>query len=293
MIPGVRRAMVAKQREIGERTSVVMEGRDIGTVVFPDADVKIFLDADPEERVRRRLPRCAPRAIRSGSELARADAGARPARLAPAPRPPTQAPDAVYLDSTGLIDRGSGGGDSQDCARARLQRKGIPVENLLVMKFGGTSVGSAERMRVAAPHCRRGTARSGRWPSWFGDVQGHGPAAGYDAACRGRRPGGHAKRIWRLRERHEDACRELLPADRQAAVLAGIHELIGEFERIANGMAMLGERPPRSVDEAVAIGERLSALLVAAYLNRRARRGRRECARTWWSRTRSSATHRR
>ena len=55
MIPGVRRAMVAKQRDIGERTSVVMEGRDIGTVVFPDADVKIFLDADPDERVRRRL----------------------------------------------------------------------------------------------------------------------------------------------------------------------------------------------------------------------------------------------
>src|SRR5207249_4767648 len=38
LIPGVRRAMVAKQREIGERSSVVMEGRDIGTVVFPDAD---------------------------------------------------------------------------------------------------------------------------------------------------------------------------------------------------------------------------------------------------------------
>ena len=45
VIPGVRRAMVAKQRAIGERISVVMEGRDIGTVVFPDAEVKIFLDA--------------------------------------------------------------------------------------------------------------------------------------------------------------------------------------------------------------------------------------------------------
>ena len=55
VIPGVRRAMVAKQRAIGERTSVVMEGRDIGTVVFPDADVKVFLDAHPPERVRRRL----------------------------------------------------------------------------------------------------------------------------------------------------------------------------------------------------------------------------------------------
>ena len=55
VIPGVRRAMVAKQRAMGERASVVMEGRDIGTVVFPHAEVKIFLDADPGERVRRRL----------------------------------------------------------------------------------------------------------------------------------------------------------------------------------------------------------------------------------------------
>ena len=55
VIPGVRRALVEKQRALGERTSVIMEGRDIGTVVFPDADVKIFLDADPQERVSRRL----------------------------------------------------------------------------------------------------------------------------------------------------------------------------------------------------------------------------------------------
>ncbi len=54
VIPGVRRAMVGKQREIGERSSVVMEGRDIGTVVFPDSDLKIYLTADPVERARRR-----------------------------------------------------------------------------------------------------------------------------------------------------------------------------------------------------------------------------------------------
>ena len=54
-IPGVRRALVEKQRALGARTSVIMEGRDIGTVVFPDADVKIFLDADPGERVNRRV----------------------------------------------------------------------------------------------------------------------------------------------------------------------------------------------------------------------------------------------
>ena len=54
VIPGVRRAMVAKQRSIAEQASVVMEGRDIGTVVFPDADVKIYLDADVATRAARR-----------------------------------------------------------------------------------------------------------------------------------------------------------------------------------------------------------------------------------------------
>ena len=53
-IPVVRRAMVKRQRELGER-GAVMNGRDIGTVVFPDAGVKFFLDAAPEERAERRL----------------------------------------------------------------------------------------------------------------------------------------------------------------------------------------------------------------------------------------------
>lgn len=53
-IPGVRRAMVARQREMGKR-GAVMNGRDIGTVVFPDADIKFFLDAAPEERAERRF----------------------------------------------------------------------------------------------------------------------------------------------------------------------------------------------------------------------------------------------
>ncbi len=51
-VPGVRRAMVKLQREIGSQASVVMEGRDIGSIVFPDADVKIFLDAHTEARTR-------------------------------------------------------------------------------------------------------------------------------------------------------------------------------------------------------------------------------------------------
>ena len=53
-LPRVREALVARQRAIAEPDGVVMEGRDIGTVVFPNADVKIYLDASPEERARRR-----------------------------------------------------------------------------------------------------------------------------------------------------------------------------------------------------------------------------------------------
>src|SRR5690349_9919550 len=53
--PSVRRIMVARQRAMGEQGGVIMEGRDIGTVVFPNAEVKIFLDADAGVRVERRV----------------------------------------------------------------------------------------------------------------------------------------------------------------------------------------------------------------------------------------------
>lgn len=103
VIVGVRRRMVDKQRSIGERASVVMEGRDIGTVVFPDADVKIFLDAQPPERVRRRLLEVRAKGEQvAESTLAlemeerdRRDSTRRDAPL-------VQAPDAIYLDSTAL-----------------------------------------------------------------------------------------------------------------------------------------------------------------------------------------------
>src|SRR5438552_6352551 len=55
VVPGVRREMVAIQRRLGVENDVVMEGRDIGSVVFPSAQVKVFLDASPEERARRRF----------------------------------------------------------------------------------------------------------------------------------------------------------------------------------------------------------------------------------------------
>jgi cytidylate kinase len=53
-LPAVRSVLVERQRQMGVNGGIVMEGRDIGTVVFPDADVKLYLDASPEERARRR-----------------------------------------------------------------------------------------------------------------------------------------------------------------------------------------------------------------------------------------------
>lgn len=98
LVPAVRRALVQKQREIGQQVSIVMEGRDIGTVVFPDATVKIFLDAVPEERATRRAnevdlpPEIVERQIRERDQRDRGRAES----------PLVQAPDAVYLDTTGL-----------------------------------------------------------------------------------------------------------------------------------------------------------------------------------------------
>jgi cytidylate kinase len=54
-VPAVRRVLVEQQRRMGAEGNVVMEGRDIGTVVFPNADVKVFLDADPQVRAARRV----------------------------------------------------------------------------------------------------------------------------------------------------------------------------------------------------------------------------------------------
>jgi cytidylate kinase len=98
-IGAVRSALVAKQRRMADSGNVVMEGRDIGTVVFADARVKIFLDADPAERVRRRageqpdVP-----AEQLAADIAERDERDRNRLQSPL----VQAPDAVYLDSTGL-----------------------------------------------------------------------------------------------------------------------------------------------------------------------------------------------
>ena len=96
--PGVRRAMRDEQRRIGSEGPSVMEGRDIGTVVFPDAKVKIFLDAQPDARAHRRASELGA----SVADVAR-DLDARDQRdRSRAEAPLTQAPDAEYLDTTHL-----------------------------------------------------------------------------------------------------------------------------------------------------------------------------------------------
>ena len=135
------------------------------------------------------------------------------------------------------------------------------------MKFGGTSVGSAERIRAAAAltsreSCRRPVAivvsAMSRITDLLLDTMRHAEAGDH---------AGIEANLTALRARHEDVCRELLPESRHATVMARLHGLIGEFEHTVSGMAMLNERPPRSVDEAVAVGERLSVLLVSECLN--------------------------
>jgi cytidylate kinase len=96
--PGVRRAMRVEQRRIGSTGSAVMEGRDIGTVVFPEAQVKIFLDAIPEERARRRATELGASLNDVAEDLAARDQRDRTRREAPL----TQAPDAEYIDTSRL-----------------------------------------------------------------------------------------------------------------------------------------------------------------------------------------------
>jgi len=101
-VPAVRECLVAKQRAMGAGGGVVMEGRDIGTVVFPDAPVKVFLDASAMERARRRAIEvygsAATRADveRIAQEIAERDARDRGRAHSPL-RP---APDAVVVDTT-------------------------------------------------------------------------------------------------------------------------------------------------------------------------------------------------
>lgn len=98
LIPSVRRELVRKQRAMGEQASVVMEGRDIGSVVFPNATVKIFLDAQLQERTERRARESALPADLVAQQIHERDRRDRTRNESPL----VQAPDAVYVDTTGL-----------------------------------------------------------------------------------------------------------------------------------------------------------------------------------------------
>jgi CMP/dCMP kinase len=105
-LPAVRAALLDRQRELAARGGVVMDGRDIGTVVLPDADLKVFLDARVDERARRRHEELVRRGETVSYEAVRRDLAARDHRdrnRATAPLVP--ADDAVVVDSTELTIR--------------------------------------------------------------------------------------------------------------------------------------------------------------------------------------------
>lgn len=142
------------------------------------------------------------------------------------------------------------------------------MKDLLVMKFGGTSMGSAERIKVAARLSREQLEKRpvavvvsamSKVTDALLETLRRAEAGDMEAVNRN---------LEALAEKHLAACGELLNGPALDEAVRGVEELVSEFSRIAQGIRMLGERPPRSVDEAVAIGERLSALLMAAYLNR-------------------------
>jgi aspartate kinase len=140
------------------------------------------------------------------------------------------------------------------------------MNDLLVMKFGGTSVGSAERIRVAA--ALSAEQKKQRPLLVVASAMSKVTDLLLEALRRaetGDRQGLDSD-IRKLRERHIETCRELLPAERHERVLARMDSIIAEFERIAGGICMLCEAPPRSVDEAVSAGEKLSVLLLAECL---------------------------
>ncbi|HEX4274248.1 MAG TPA: aspartate kinase [Bryobacteraceae bacterium] len=143
------------------------------------------------------------------------------------------------------------------------------MNDLLVMKFGGTSVGSAERIRAACDLIAIEAARRpvvavvsamSKITDLLLDTTRH--AEGDDQA-------GIDQNLRQLEARHFEAADGLVPDAGRTRVREEIAALIAEFRRITGGIQMLGHRPPRTVDEAVATGERLSALLVTEHLKSR------------------------
>ncbi|MCA9527920.1 MAG: (d)CMP kinase [Myxococcales bacterium] len=101
--PAVRAALLGLQRAIGAQRDVVVDGRDIGTVVFPRAPAKVFLTASVEERARRRLQDLEAQGIAADVETVKAEIEARDhADSTRAVAPLKQAPDAIPVDATHL-----------------------------------------------------------------------------------------------------------------------------------------------------------------------------------------------
>lgn len=102
-IPAVRREMVRQQRLLGRNKGIVMDGRDIGTVVFPDAELKIFLTADVEERARRRFEELKAKGLNPSFKEVKANLEQRDLLDSTrADSPLKKAPDALVLDNTHL-----------------------------------------------------------------------------------------------------------------------------------------------------------------------------------------------
>ncbi len=111
VVPGVRHPMVAEQRRAGAQGGVVMEGRDIGSVVFPHADLKIFLDASPEVRASRRQSELAEKGEALEFEKVLADVRERDRRDRERKMSPlVRAADAVIIDNSAM--------DAEETARA-------------------------------------------------------------------------------------------------------------------------------------------------------------------------------
>ena len=102
-VSGVRRALVAQQRRLGEGGGVVMEGRDIGTVVFPNAEVKVLLTASVEERARRRAGEMVAKGIDADVKVVEAEIRERDSRDSSRQDSPLRAADdAVTVGTDGL-----------------------------------------------------------------------------------------------------------------------------------------------------------------------------------------------
>jgi len=103
VISAVRRAMVRQQQAMGQLRSIVMDGRDIGTVVFPNAELKIFLTADPEVRAKRRYKELMDKGVEVSMEAVRRNLAERDhIDSTRADSPLRQAEDAIVLDNTHL-----------------------------------------------------------------------------------------------------------------------------------------------------------------------------------------------